>query len=100
MWKPTSELGIGGKSIPGATLDALVSDAWQRQTARNALFLAITKARPYFGNTSWRAGGGSLNSPWDGSICESSRSNVVPASLVAQGFLGNTTEVKNRRLVL
>jgi len=44
--------------------DALVSDAWQGQTARNALHLAITKASQYFGNASWRAGG-AKNDPSD-----------------------------------
>ena len=49
---------------PEPTVDVLVSDAWQGQTARNALHVAITKATPYFGNISWRAGG-AKNDPTD-----------------------------------
>jgi len=49
---------------PEATIDVLVSDAWQGQTARNALHVAITKATPYFGNISWHAGG-AKNDPTD-----------------------------------
>ena len=61
-----ADLGAGYRrqEHPEATIDVLVSDAWQGQTARNALHLAITKASPYFGNISWRAGG-AKNDPTD-----------------------------------
>jgi hypothetical protein len=49
---------------PEASVDVLVSEAWQGQTPRNALHLAITRASPYFGNISWRAGG-ARNDPTD-----------------------------------
>jgi hypothetical protein len=49
---------------PEASVDVLVSDAWQGQAARNSLHVAITKATPYFGNISWRAGG-AKNDPTD-----------------------------------
>jgi hypothetical protein len=56
--------GYRRQEHPEATVDVLVSDAWQGQTARNALHVAITKASPYFGNISWRAGG-AKNDPTD-----------------------------------
>jgi hypothetical protein len=61
-----ADLGAGYRrqEHPEATVDVLVSDAWQGQTARNALHVAITKASPYFGNISWRAGG-AKNDPTD-----------------------------------
>ncbi len=49
---------------PKPTVDVLVSDAWQGQTPRSALHVAITRATPYFGNISWRAGG-ATNEPTD-----------------------------------
>jgi hypothetical protein len=49
---------------PEASIDVLVSDAWQGQAPRNALHVAITQANPYFGNISWRAGG-AKNDPSD-----------------------------------
>jgi hypothetical protein len=49
---------------PEPSVDVLVSDAWRGQTARSALHVAITKATPYFGNISWRAGG-AKNDPTD-----------------------------------
>lgn len=49
---------------PEPSVDVLVSDPWQGQTARNAIHVAITRASPYFGNISWRAGG-ARNDPTD-----------------------------------
>jgi len=61
-----ADLGAGYRrqEHPEATIDVLVSDAWQGQTARNSVHVAITKASPYFGNISWRAGG-AKNDPTD-----------------------------------
>ena len=56
--------GYRRQEHPEATVDVLVSDAWQGQTARNALHVAITRASPYFGNISWQAGG-AKNDPTD-----------------------------------
>jgi hypothetical protein len=61
-----TDLGAGYRrqEHPEPSIDVLVSDAWQGQTARNAVHLAIVRATPYFGNISWRAGG-AKNDPTD-----------------------------------
>ena len=70
--------GYRGQANPEPSVDVIVRDAWRGCAgARDSVHIAITRAGPYHGNSSWERGGRAVNAP-----------DTSPAALYSTLFTG------------
>ncbi|MCA9582170.1 MAG: DUF1552 domain-containing protein, partial [Myxococcales bacterium] len=98
----TAADGYRKQQHPEPSLDVLVADAFRAagiNTLKPSLHVATTKASPYFGNMSWRAGG-AINDPYDSpaNLYNELFSNALPDNPGDSQLLERTTKLEQSML--